>query len=141
MRNFETSYNSSVWSFRTEKRYPPYIYDVKGPNLLKPNVEGSFIFKINDNNKNDLIYLYIEWDDGDVVFWDGPFSQNKDIIFNHSWEKIDNYVIKIKAKDETGLESDWELYDIRISNSRDVLINFLSRLFNRYPIFRFLLIF
>ena len=117
-----------------------------GLNLppIKPNIEGptsgivgimyNFSFSSLDPN-SDNIYFWIDWGDGSIEEWIGPYNSGEKIIINHTWKKKDDYIIKAKSKDVFYQESDLSLYDIKIPRN-SISNNFiLFRLLNKLTLF------
>lgn len=85
----------------------------------------------------DSIYYWWDWSDGTNSGWIGPFASGATASAKHTWTAKGAYVIKVKAKDTYGLESDWSdtlpvvMPKIRIRTSiliLERLLNFLSNL-------------
>ena len=56
---------------------------------------------------DDDVYLYIDWNDGTVDEWIGPYESGDTIIMKHTWENNGNYNIRAKSKDSNGREGNW----------------------------------
>ena len=59
------------------------------------------------DNEGDKIYYWWDWADGTNSGWDGPYTSGITVSKNYIWSIIGIYAIKVKAKDEHGLESGW----------------------------------
>jgi hypothetical protein len=53
------------------------------------------------------VYYYIEWGDSQVDEWIGPYNSGVTAELTHQWNKKGTYTIRAKAKDISGIESDW----------------------------------
>jgi hypothetical protein len=53
------------------------------------------------------VYYFIEWGDGQVDEWVGPYNSGVTVEITHQWNKKGTYTIKAKAKDIHGTESNW----------------------------------
>ena len=53
------------------------------------------------------IYYQWEWDDGAISKWLGPYNSDELCEASHIWENKGDYNIRVKAKDNFGVESDW----------------------------------
>ena len=61
------------------------------------------------------MYYYIEWGDGQVDEWIGPYKSGELAKVNHTWTSPDDYEIRAKAKDTNDAESEWsEVYPVTI---------------------------
>jgi len=55
----------------------------------------------------EKIYYLFDWGDGTNSGWKGPYNSSEKVTVYHSWSKRGSYQIRVKAKDEYGLESNW----------------------------------
>ena len=55
----------------------------------------------------DQIYYMWDWGDKSLSSWMGPYPSGVPINASHEWETKGIYDVKVKAKDENGMESDW----------------------------------
>jgi fimbrial isopeptide formation D2 family protein/uncharacterized repeat protein (TIGR01451 family) len=55
----------------------------------------------------DNIYFWFDWGDGSNSGWIGPFSSGQTASLSHSWTVKGTYPIKVKIKDDSGVESVW----------------------------------
>ena len=71
------------------------------------NESGEYCFLFNSTDPNgDFVFYYIDWGDGNFVYWIGPFSTPTEIC--HDYPPITAiYEILVKVKDIHGAESDW----------------------------------
>ena len=69
-------------------------------------VEYTFYITFEDPEGDDVFY-YIDWGDGNVMDWFGPYNSGETASFTHYWTETGNYNIRMKAKDIYGEESDW----------------------------------
>ena len=113
---------------------PPDTPTIDGPTSGKGGVEYGYTFTSTDPN-GDNVYYYIEWGDNDTEEWIGPYNSDEEITVNHSWSEEGTYMIKAKAEDIYGLESDWGTLEVTMPKSKTIHFNFnlLSWLFERFP--------
>jgi len=72
---------------------------------------------------NDQLYYYIDWGDGQVTSWLGPYESGESIPFKHTWENGGTFNIKAQVKDIWGATSDWsEEYSVYMAEP-DVVID------------------
>ena len=77
---------------------------------------------------------YIDWDDSSNSDWVGPFDSGENITLSHTWTTRGTYVIKAKAKDTSGAESDWGELSVAMPCSyNSPFMHFWQRLFERFP--------
>jgi hypothetical protein len=87
---------------------------------------------MSEDSDGDDVYYYIDWDDGSVEDWIGPFSSGVIVTVSHVWEEIDNYAIRAKAKDTYGAESDWGYKPIEIAKNLDLTSSLFVKLLERF---------
>ena len=94
---------------------PPYPPTIDGPTVGDPGEELTYTFVAEDPEGHD-VYYYIEWGDGNDTGWIGPYPSGEEITRSHSWSENGTYVIRAKAKDIYGHESDWSEFFVRIGD-------------------------
>jgi len=57
--------------------------------------------------EGDKVFYLFSWSDGDDTGWLGPYNSGEECKTSHIWENSGAYVIKVKAKDEHGIEGPW----------------------------------
>jgi len=62
----------------------------------------------------DTLYYLFDWGDGTTSDWIGPFSYETNGVATHKWRNSGRFNVKVKAKDITGLESQWSETIIKI---------------------------
>ena len=77
----------------------------------------------------------MDWGDGDITEWSGPYQSGDWITYSHRWIVEDTYTVRVRAKDYyTDVVGPWSnSIDITIQKSRSTytpLLNFLQR----YPL-------
>ncbi len=130
---------SNVYLTKSAKEnLPPIIPDKpSGPIAGYQNKEYQFIALTTDPCEHDIYYLF-DWGDGELSSWLGPYKSGTSAVAKHKWY-TGLYQIKVKAKDEHGLESDWsEPYNITITKDKAVNRLFFKineNILERFPIF------
>jgi nitroreductase len=93
---------------------PPEKPDIDGPTIGAVGMEYEYSFSTTDPDEND-VYYYIEWGDGQVDEWVGPYKSGELAKVNHTWASPDDYEIRAKAKDTNDAESEWsDVYPVTI---------------------------
>jgi len=85
---------------------PPNKPTISGPSSGKPNREYEFTFTATDP-EGDQVWYWVDWGDGENTGWVGPYASGEDAILSHTWSSEDNFVLKAKAKNSKGAESEW----------------------------------
>ena len=80
------------------------------------------------------------WGDSGSGIWEGPFSSGEEIKLTYTWnEPLTKYIIRAKAKDNFGYESDWAKQTIFTPRNRVVFFEILEGILERFPILNHLL--
>jgi len=106
--------------------YTAWIYYPENVPPVAPVIAGSeggavgeyidYSFVSTDENLDDL-YYFIDWGDGNIDEWIGPYVSGEEAIVSHMWSEIGEYEIKAKARDISENESKWsEPFHVTISN-------------------------
>ena len=105
--------------------YDPESYDwgptaptINGPTNGRALEEYDYSFTSIDPDGNDDIYYYINWDDGTVEEWIGPYKTGETINIKHTFEENKNYNIRAKTKDINGRESSWTLLEFSMTKNK-----------------------
>ena len=77
-----------------------------GPSSGKPGEFYDYSAYTIDIDGDQIYYLF-SWGDGNDSGWLGPFNSDDICIESHNWFDRGDYEIRVKAKDEFGLESEW----------------------------------
>jgi len=105
----------------TNVKYPPFNPETpKGKVLGETNTTYSYSSVTIDPEGGKICYGW-DWD-GDYVVdeWTDFVDSNTYVNTLHSWQKEGTYNIKVKAKDEQGLESDWSKHIVVLMSSNHI---------------------
>lgn len=95
---------------------PPDAPEINGPIGGAIGIEQDITF-ISADPENEDIFYYIDWGDGEIEDWIGPFPSDEEKIFSHIWSELGTYEIIAKAKDINNIEGLWSApFFINISN-------------------------
>jgi len=101
--------SSNVNAFIASNQFinlPPNPPEVWGQESIAVNKDGIY-WTETDNPDGDMIYYKVDWGDGVVYAWNGPFNSGAACASLHEWNEPGVYLIKVKAMDEQGTESEW----------------------------------
>ena len=118
----------------------PSSPQINGKTSGKANSEYDYSF-ISFDPTDDNVFYYIEWGDGEIEEWIGPYNSGEQITINHSWRKDGSYIIRTKAKDVDDKESGWSILEVSMPKRKIVDNLLFERLLTRFPILKFLLIY
>jgi len=122
-----------TWALIGGSNVPPDTPDVQGPAKGKPLLNYKITFVAIDSDL-DAVSYFVDWGDNKTSGWLGPFSSGVQTSAVHNWTEKATYLVKVKAKDIHGAESDWGTLSIKIPFSSDVpVLRFLVLFFERFP--------
>jgi hypothetical protein len=111
---------------------PPSKPEISGPASGKPKTKYDYKFLSESPLESDL-YYYIEWGDGNIEDWIGPYSSGEEITISHTWEVKGTYTIRVKSKDVYDFESDWS--ELSVTMPRNKIVNRpIIKFLEQYPI-------
>jgi len=90
----------------------------------------SFLSIDPDNNP---VQIFTDWGDG-TNGWSYEGASGKNIWMPHTWTKKGTYIIKAKARDSIGAESNWSTMEVTMPFSYEPpQFHFIEWLFERFP--------
>ncbi len=123
----------NIQGIKTENLPPdkPQIYgSTSGENGIDYNYTISAIDQDGDN-----LYYRIDWGDNTGEVTIGPYTSGIEVTANHTWYEEGIYILKVKAQDIYGDESEWSVLEISMPKNKAIFKPlFLQRLFQCFPI-------
>ena len=93
---------------------PPEAPDIDGPTKGDVGKEYEFTIMTTDPLNED-VYYWIEWGDGTMEEWIGPYASGENVTASHTWTEKGTYSIRGKAKNALNAEGAWsEPFNITI---------------------------
>jgi outer membrane protein assembly factor BamB len=129
--------HNNEWGYLYAFGYPgpnPLKPIINGPASGKPNTPLSYTFSSIDPDEDQVSY-YIEWGDGNITDWTSFQPSGEPYIESYTWTTRRTYMIRAKAKDTDGYESDWGTQSVAISRDK-ATNNMLFMLLERFPLLR-----
>ena len=108
------------------------------PTITGPESGGAgksllYAASCTDPDMDQLHYLF-DWGDGNDTGWVGPYNSGDEIYESHIWEAEGQYVLKVKARDENGLESLWsDPLILTVPRNRAITNHLWIRFLETYP--------
>jgi outer membrane protein assembly factor BamB len=119
----------------------PDTPSINGPRKGMINTNYTYIAVTTDADGDNVSY-YFDWGDGTNSGWTSYVPSGSSVNLVHSWQKSGFYVIKVKAKDDYGKESDWAILIVRMPKDKFVNFNLLFfKLLEQFPLLERLLYF
>jgi len=107
---------------------------IAGESRGKAGEQHEFRFITSDPEDHQVLY-YVDWGDGTVSNWVGPYPSDEEIILLHIWDTKGTYSVRAKSKDVHNAESDWSIIEVQMPRSAHkwFIDGFEGRSFQRYP--------
>jgi hypothetical protein len=107
-----TEYNnqnnpSRFYSIGSEVSTQPLIKPQKPSGTINGQAGTEYTYTTVTTDPQSNLYYMWNWGDGNISGWYGPFGSNIVASASHVWTTKGTYEIKVKARDERNLESDW----------------------------------
>jgi hypothetical protein len=132
--NLLNKYQGTFYCFDANDSQTPTII---GPYSGLAGVEYEYKLVTIDPNGND-IYYGIDWGDNSGHEWIGPYPSGEEVTVKHTWNKHGNYIIKTKAKDIYGHESDWGTLEVSMPKNTQTQVFTLNESLDTNQYFVFL---
>ena len=121
-----------------EYNEPPTIPDIDGLKTGKAEDVYEYSFVSNDPEGGFVSY-FIEWGDGEIEEWIGPFESGEIIFLNHTWIEKGDYILRAKSRDNFDIESFWGTLEVSMPNryqfDNSLIKIFIGRIIEIFPFF------
>jgi C1A family cysteine protease len=114
--------------------WSPTAPTISGTKEGIPGNNYTYKLKSEDPDGNDDIYYYVDWGDGTNTGWLGPYIEGEEIAVNHTWTEKGIYVVKAKAKDLSGYESEWGKLTVTMPRDKTLSKLNLLRYLCKFPL-------
>ncbi len=94
-----------------EENLPPTTPIISGLSSGEPGTAYDYKFQSTDPNEDDVYYC-IDWGDESEEITIGPSPSGEEITVTHIWNDKGEYIIRVKAQDVRGAESDWATFEV-----------------------------
>ncbi len=126
--------DADAWLIKVaSENQPPNAPTINGETNGKAGTEYEYTFNATDPDGDDVKY-FIDWGDNNTE-WTGYNPSGTDVKVKHTWSDKGTYMIKAKAVDMYGAESDWGALEVEMPKNKAFNFNFnlLEWLFERFP--------
>lgn len=110
-----------------EEAHPPSSPSVNGPTEGKAGSQYEYIISTIDQD-DDLVYYTINWDDGVVEKYIGPYNSGEKIIITHTWDRRGSYSLKVKSHDIWGAQSEWTTISVTMPKFKLINSPFINKI-------------
>ncbi|MCJ7571540.1 MAG: PKD domain-containing protein [Candidatus Thermoplasmatota archaeon] len=113
----------------------PNTPNLTGETSGKPGTEYEYTFVSTDPEGDNIEYC-LDWGDNTGEICIGPYVSGVEASAKHTWTEKGNYVLKVKARDINGAESEWKTLSVSMAKNKVINIPlFLQRFFQCFPFF------
>jgi len=114
-----------------------------GPDSGKINTEQTYTASTTDPDGDKISYMF-DWGDGEFSGWIGPYNPGAEASASHTWTEQGDYEIRVKAKDDHGVQSEWsDPLPITMPKGKSyinpILLEILEKILERFPLLQQLL--
>jgi hypothetical protein len=104
-----------------------------GPESGSINEEHIFTASTTDPDGDKIYYLF-DWGDGEFSGWLGPYNSGETAETSYMWTEKGNYEIRVKAKDDHGVQSEWsDPLPVNMPKDKQTFNGPLFNIFERFP--------
>ena len=107
----------------------PEIVSIQGETDGNVDVEYSYQITASDP-EGDSLWYFVDWGDGTISDWLGPFTANTTMQVNHTWDRRGSYEVCVHAKDSFGLISESEILPVSMPVSSVSLMYYWEMIYN-----------
>ena len=130
----------------TEQNFYSYLYAIEVIDdnpPVKPSIDGTTGGKIwkeytytavTSDPNGDKVSYFFDWDDGTNSGWTEFVPSGTSVSRGHSWKWSGTYTIRVKAKDEYDMESDWETLEVTMPRNKATYNSLFLKLLEHFPI-------
>jgi hypothetical protein len=137
---FDAYYVDETAGFRIGNNRQPNAPDIDGLASGNAGDEYNYTFSASDPDWFDELYYYIDWGDGNIEEWIGPYYTTDEIMLSHTWEDQETYIITAKVKDDSDVESEETTLEVTMPKNKTFIQNnfftFLEKNPNLFPLLR-----
>jgi outer membrane protein assembly factor BamB len=126
----------NVYCFRSNN--PPNNPTINGPASGKVGKSYTYSFTSLDPEGDDIAEYIVNWGEGPDETLSGPFPSGTQQSKSHTWTSKGTFIIKAKAIDINGGESDWSEFSVTIPRDKST-DNVLFRLLESFQLLERLL--
>jgi hypothetical protein len=116
---------------------PPNTPTINGPTSGNAGTEYPYTISTTDPDGDDVYYC-IDWGDESDEVCIGPYASGEEVIVKHTWTEKNTYDLRVKAKDDSGAESNWATLKVTMPKTR-LFLSIIHRLLELFPILQIFL--
>jgi outer membrane protein assembly factor BamB len=123
----------TTWAWIQNSNLPPDTPSIDG--VVNGKIETKYDYTFQSSDPEGLhIWHIIEWGDGKDTGWIGPYKSGDEIVRSHQWLERGSFIIKCKAKDPYGTESEWGELEVTMPKNKQFSSNLFLRFLQNHPL-------
>jgi hypothetical protein len=137
----EKSFYDKTFAWIQETNSPPNTPIIEGPTEIKPGEDCWYNISYFDPDGTPIYIRAIIFDEDWGTWW-GPIESGEwELNWYGNWTEEGDYIVKAKARDAYNAESDWAIIEVSVTKNKNIneFNPWISRLIERFPIFKFIL--
>jgi len=107
------SWDEYLYAIKVIDNAPPNKPGIEGPHSGKPRIEYTYVAVASDPDGDNVSYFF-DWGDDTTSGWTEFVPSGVPVNRSHSWDNRGEYVIKVRAKDDYNLISEWSEQKVTI---------------------------
>ena len=128
-----TSFSAKLFALEPIYNNAPDKPIIDGPTSGLINIEYNYTAVTSEPDGENISY-YFDWGDGKKSGWTEFVLSGTMVNRSHSWEKSGTFTIKVKAKDDYGMDSEWTELTVTMPRNKIIAGSLLQRLFELFPL-------
>ncbi len=108
-----------------------------GPSSGTKDTEYNYTTTTTDIDGDQVFYFW-DWGDDKNSGWLGPYNSGETCDASHTWIEKGTYEIRVKAKDEHGIQSGWsDLFSVSMPKNKSIASSFhplLEKFISQFPL-------
>ena len=126
--------DDASWAKIKESNNPPDKPAITGETNGKAGTKYNYVFVSTDSDGDEWFWYYIDWDDGSFEDWIGPYKPGEAVTVGHTWSPKGTYIIRAKARDNYGGESEWGTLEVTMPKNQQSQNMWYLQWLERFPI-------
>ena len=122
-----------IWSFTTVDKDPPKTPVINGPQVGKTGINYTYTF-VSEEPNDDNVFYQINWGDGTIEDWFGPYESDEIVTKHHTWNKKGNYTIMARAKDLHDNIGEWGTFTVTMPRDKAISKSMFLWFLEKFPI-------
>ena len=134
-----TSFSAKLYSLEPIDDNAPDKPIINGTTSGLIDIEYNYTAVTSDSDGDNVSY-YFNWGDSSNSGWTDYVPSGTMVNLSHNWENSGTFTIKVKAKDDYGMESEWDELIVTMPKEKALSYSLLYWFLERFPLLQSLLL-